>query len=141
MRDILFKAISNDFSPNRWVVGDLSRHSGGRSNKMTAYITHPYLGVSTPINMNTVCEFAGQNDCEGSPIFEHDIVLVNNQWIGEVLFLEGAFLLCKGNRSASPSGDEDDERTCYLFSDGNKYLVTGNVFDHMVKEESGEYKQ
>lgn len=69
-REIKFKAksIYND----EWVYGDLVHQIDG---------THIYMGkggngrtLCPRVDHSTVCQFTGARDCDGFPIYEHDLL-------------------------------------------------------------------
>ena len=79
MREILFKAKQVD--GQGWVEGDYVR-----SNKKTFIRGNDVDGYSLAkhVTPETVCQFTGLLDKNGSKIFEGDMVFVDYNYLGEV---------------------------------------------------------
>jgi hypothetical protein len=83
MSEIIFKAIR--VRTETWVdCSPTIRNS-------EVFSSHKELGVinSYLIDTNTLCQFTGAKDCDGTPIFEHDLLRSKTGSIYEVVWNQG----------------------------------------------------
>lgn len=83
MSEIIFKAIR--VRTGTWVdCSPTIRNS-------EVFSSHKELGVinSYLIDTNTLCQFTGAKDCDGTPIFEHDLLRSKTGSIYEVVWNQG----------------------------------------------------
>lgn len=73
-REIKFKAKRLD--NGEWVKGSLIRSTAGIKER--AYIVDNFSSMSDysviSVDPSTVCQFTGLKDCDGTPIYEHDLL-------------------------------------------------------------------
>lgn len=121
MRENLFRGKHiHVLSPNQHIEGEWA--CGYLCDKN--YIRPTELHAEILVDLETVCQYAGYKDLKEIRVFEHDIVLCdNNKHIGHVVFKKGQFLIeWKGN----PSLRKDIH---YWFTERRMFVV-GNMFDN-----------
>lgn len=120
MRNILFrgKRIDN----GEWVEGLLTimwgqYHIIKLSDENTAY----------PINPETVCQYTNKSDDNNIPMWEEDFVMVNDDWIGRIIWQERDTAFC-----VFPNDDIEHETYClgYYINEGYQVEIIGNIFDN-----------
>lgn len=83
MSEIIFKAIR--VRTGTWVdCSPTIRNSEVFSNHKELGVINSYL-----IDTNTLCQFTGAKDCDGTPIFEHDLLRSKTGSIYEVVWNQG----------------------------------------------------
>jgi hypothetical protein len=83
MSEIIFKAIR--VRTGTWVdCSPTIRNSEVFSNHKELGVINSYL-----IDTNTICQFTGAKDCDGTPIFEHDLLRSKTGSIYEVVWNQG----------------------------------------------------
>ena len=83
MSEINFKAIR--VRTGAWVdCSPTIRNSEVFSNHKELGVINSYL-----IDTNTLCQFTGAKDCDGTPIFEHDLLRSKTGSIYEVVWNQG----------------------------------------------------
>lgn len=114
MREIWFKGKTVD---GKWVLGFYSRTS--YNGKIThVFITERVTGLIYEIFPETLCEYTGLDDSQGSPIFEDDIIIYGSEE-HMVEWVEGGF------EPFSYSGWED-------FIKPSECTVVGNKWDNYI---------
>lgn len=91
-REIKFKA--KQLNSGKWFEGDLV-HLG---NRVCIGGDHIKDGI-TDVDPSTVCQFTGLKDCEGTPIYDGDIVIYKDNDIerrGNINWDSKATVLCFG---------------------------------------------
>ena len=83
MSEIIFKAIR--VRTETWVDCSTTIRNS------EVFSSHKELGVinSYLIDTNTLCQFTGAKDCDGTPIFEHDLLRSKTGSIYEVVWNQG----------------------------------------------------
>lgn len=141
MREIKFRG--KDLKTNEWVYGNLS-HYETEKDAMIECITYDYkkLLVTTHfVNLDTIGQFTGMHDDDGTEIWEGDIVRMtekpyNLEYIGKVTYNAelGCYRLVvdKGNRSMRLNFIKSD-----IANEGNArvpvkyfYKIIGNIHDN-----------
>ena len=83
MSEIIFKAIR--VRTGTWVdCSPTIRNSEVFPNHKELGVINSYL-----IDTNTLCQFTGAKDCDGTPIFEHDLLRSTTGSIYEVVWNQG----------------------------------------------------
>lgn len=54
----------------KWIKGDLVHHKDSDN----VWITDYEKRLTSPIDPSTVCQFTGAKDCDGTSIYEHDLL-------------------------------------------------------------------
>ena len=115
MREILFrgKRIDN----GEWIYGYFSKHTTGKTFIRPSGKNCQYSAEVLP---ETVGQYTGLTDKNGTKIFEGDILNVNNEYIGVVGYAAGAF-------GAKYTDGKGAIYLCYV----NEYSeVIGNIHDN-----------
>lgn len=129
MREILFRG--KEIGTNRWVHGSLDKHKSGIVVIMSDEIV---TSIYSRVDPETVGQYTGQTDKNGTKIFEGDIVKLRllaakMEWKGVCEYRNGAFGLAwqyAGERYCTFAG------TCNA-----EYEVLGNIHDNpeMMEDE------
>ena len=139
MREILFRGIiKNDnsrYKRGQWAIGDLVRLQGGNDGK-------PHIYGCGEVFAETVGQYTGELDKNGTKIFEGDIVDVkyNIDYVGvakerigmfRVVFHNGCFMKAKIEGCG-----------LYHFISTDEHTVIGNIYDNpeLLKECEGKRK-
>jgi uncharacterized phage protein (TIGR01671 family) len=130
MREILFRGMRTD--TKEWVEGVAFPHD---NNKVTMLSQHPMDGslVGKEVDPETVGQFTGLTDKNGTKIFEGDIVRYNDT-IHKVIF-------CTINGSAFFGITMPDRGEIWNFAGitcANKMEVIGNIYDNPELLKDGE---
>jgi uncharacterized phage protein (TIGR01671 family) len=121
MREILFKAKRID--NGEWVYGQVIKVTPYKNKDGWRICTQDSWDM-VPIVTETLCQFTGMNNKNGVKIFEGDIVLDEENYIGVISYNESG-LWCL-----------DDIDGCYcenLIEMANELIVTGNIHDKEVE--------
>ena len=120
-REIKFRAKRK--SDNQWVTGDLVHNSS-----MQCFIENRQKwNYSDFVYKNTVGQFTGLKDNNGTEIYEGDIVLVKSAW--GVTYLKGR-VIYNIHKCQFMIFNEDDNGYLSMFNDNNTYEVLGNIYDN-----------
>ena len=126
MREILFKAKRID--NGEWVEGDLRQDRDLGTVYISGWDYYTTDGglerepFEYEINPETLCQFAGMMDKNGSRIWENDIVYIRSSGLsghGIIKYENGCLVVKDGRRG----------RTYSLFGEW-KLRVDGNIFDN-----------
>lgn len=126
--EILFKAKRKD--TKEWAEGyPFPSIAGKELNRMTVF--EPFPGgtvVNTyEIDTNTVCRYTELRDCKGKPIFENDIVTIENT---KKQGLPGVIVYNRISASFELAREGYNSIRLDYFEDGkSEFVVIGNVFD------------
>ena len=140
MREILFKAKRID--NGEWIEGYYLRdqyHIGGKDIIFYRKDSDRFTVYTDIIDIETLCQFTGLCDKNGSKIWENDIVTCQTKYggdIGKVVFHNGKFCVLWNSTHHYPRNGK-----CENYYDINtKSSVKGNVFDNrdLLQEESNE---
>ena len=119
-------------SGNKWITSDDEYHEIyiNRAEK-TAYIN------GHEVEYESVSQYTGLKDKNGKEIYEGDIVLLHNEfadWIGSVIFDEGAFKLSInhswGNSIRHFSKTDVFEDMGARTTLNNTYEIIGNIYEN-----------
>lgn len=124
MKEILFRA--KRASDGEWVYGLPIRYD---PTYKTADIFLQGIDVSFAVDINTVGQFTGLTDKNGTKIFEHDIVRCDFNSAppmnGKVVFENGAFGLRWKHHGSGVENFAAFECICNV-----DFTIIGNVFDN-----------
>ena len=147
MREILFRG--KDYKTGIWLEGSLINLDvqGGY-----VYISEPYeSGSSLPpldlvkmfshlVKPETIGQYIGQTDKNGTKIFEGDILCmtINNEWTNNkelkiyyyVKFNDGMFATFHKYYEDGEFIEIEEDRVCKALIDVDKFEVVGNIYDN-----------
>lgn len=118
MREILFRGKRDDNLA--WIEGYIYRIT--ENQEMPFLMMKDYHGITYPVYPDTVGQFTGLTDKNGTKIFEGDVVHMRTSGLsghGEIVYKDGSF------------GIEDKKRNrfYYMYHDAI-YRVEGNIHDN-----------
>ena len=118
MREILFRGKRDDNLA--WIEGYIYRIT--ENQEMPFLMIKDYHGITYPVYPDTVGQFTGLTDKNGTKIFEGDVVHMRTSGLsghGEIVYKDGSF------------GIEDKKRNrfYYMYHDAI-YRVEGNIHDN-----------
>lgn len=134
MREILFKAIRTD--NGEWAEGYIIRDCVVNTHEMYIGYLCGGGGMRTKvveIDPATLCQFTGLIDKNGQEIWENDIVRIDDDWIGRVIWKneDTAF-------AVFPNNDIEHETYCVgYYANECEIEVIRNIFDNPELSEGG----
>lgn len=139
MREYLFRGKTKGYRDNGWVEGFLLKKPGISTTKYLIAI--PNSGTAYEVDPETVGQYTGLTDKNGTKIFEGDIVDVayNIEYVGvakhrmglfKVIFHKGCFMK-KAIPNPQMSFYENAERAAmYHFIPSDETEIVGNIYDN-----------
>lgn len=135
MREILFKAKRTD--NGKWVEGLYVKSYDMFKQELLPFIIrtcrkNEYLQRWYNVDRLTVCQYTGINDKYGKPIFENDIVTIENT---KKQGLPGVIVYNRLSASFELAREGYNSIRLDYFEDGkSEFVVVGNIFDKENKK-------
>ena len=96
MRTIKFRA--KEVCRGEWITGDLVHYTHPMREKVCI---HDYeTGIEHDVAEDTVGQYIGREDCDGTPIYEGDIISVNGRYPKVVRYIDEWHSFCVANLDA-----------------------------------------
>lgn len=136
MREVLFKAKRMD--NGEWVEGiPIQTHIGlFICFEENPHYCHQYgymeIDGIIKVDEDTLCQYTGLTDKNGKKIWEGDVVKINNDFTGTIIWHDDTAAFC-----ISPNDDAHDLLLLSVYLDDYEVEIIGNIFDNpeLLKED------